>query len=131
MHASTAGLSFDVDRGPDWIFVRVGPPEETAVETPQLAEAVWSLLEQNFVYRCVLELDRIQLLRSYMVGQLIMLAKRVHTHGGVLRICGLSSVNEDVLLLPSRRATDQLPRPRRRGDVLAAGAAEVGLRLEA
>ena len=97
MHASTAGLSFDVDRGPDWIFVRMSPPEESAVETPQLAEAVWALLEQNFTYRVVLELDRIQLLRSYMVGQLIMLAKRVHTHGGVLRICGLSHVNEEVL----------------------------------
>jgi anti-anti-sigma factor len=118
MHATTAGLSFDVDRGPDWIFVRMSPPEETAVETPQLAEAIWALLEQNFVYRVVLELDRIQLLRSYMVGQLIMLAKRVHSHGGVLRICGLSSVNEDVLRC-CQLAT-QLPNYRDRSEAVMA-----------
>jgi anti-anti-sigma regulatory factor len=116
MHASTAGLSFDVDRGPDWIFVRVSPPEDTAVETPQLAAAVWALLEQNFVYRVVLELDRIQLLRSYMVGQLIMLAKRVHSHGGVLRICGLSDVNEEVLRCC--QLAGQLPNYRDRGDAV-------------
>jgi anti-anti-sigma factor len=116
MHASTAGLSFDVDRGPDWIFVRVSPPEAVAVESPQLAEAVWTLLEQNFVYRVVLELDRIQLLRSYMVGQLIMLAKRVHAHGGVLRICGLSSVNQDVLRCC--QLAEQLPNYRDRGEAV-------------
>jgi len=116
MHASTAGLSFDVDRGPDWIFVRVDPPEEMVAESPPLAEAVWALLEQNFVYRVVLELDRIQLLRSYMVGQLIMLAKRVHTHGGVLRICGLSAINEDVLRC-CQLAT-QLPNYRDRGEAV-------------
>jgi anti-anti-sigma factor len=114
--STTSGVSFDVDRGPDWIFVRVSPPEPAAVETPQLAEAVWALLEQSFVYRVVLELDRIQLLRSYMVGQLIMLAKRVHAHGGVLRICGLSSVNEDVLRCC--QLAEQLPNFRDRGDAV-------------
>lgn len=116
MQALTSGLSFDVDRGPDWIFVRVNPPEQTAIETPQLAEAVWALLQQNFVYRVVLELDRIQLLRSYMVGQLIMLAKRLHSQGGVLRICGLSSTNEEVLRCC--QLAGQLPNYRDRSDAV-------------
>ncbi|HEX3997829.1 MAG TPA: STAS domain-containing protein [Pirellulales bacterium] len=116
MQASSSGLSFEVDRGPDWVFVRVNPPEAAAVDAPQLAEAVWALLEQTFVYRVVLELDRIQLLRSYMVGQLILLSKRIHTHGGVLRICGLSSTNEEVLRCC--QLAGQLPNYRDRGDAV-------------
>lgn len=116
MQATASGMSFDVDRGPDWMFVRVNPPETAAVETPQLAEAIWGLLEQSFIYRVVLELDRIELLRSYMVGQLIMLAKRVHSHGGVLRICGLSHSNEEVLRCC--QLAGQLPNYRDRGDAV-------------
>ena len=120
MQSTAAGVNLDVDRGPDWIFVRVNPPETTSeqadADAPQLAEAVWALLEQNFIYRCVLELDRIQLLRSYMVGQLIMLTKRIHSHGGVLRICGLSAANEEVLRCC--QIADQLPNYRDRGDAV-------------
>ena len=97
MQACASGLSFEVDRGPDWIFVRLDPPETATIETPPVAEAIWTLLQQSLVHRVVLELDKIVLLRSYMIGQLLMLSKRIHAEGGVLRICGLSSTNEEVL----------------------------------
>jgi anti-anti-sigma regulatory factor len=116
MQACASGLNFEVDRGPDWVFVRLNQPDAATVETPPIAEAIWGLLEQSFVYRVVLELDKIQLLRSYMIGQLIMLSKRVHAQGGVLRICGLSSTNEEVLRCC--QLAGQLPNYRDRSDAV-------------
>ena len=81
---TATGLRLDVERGPDWIFVRVNPPVGSWDEVPPLAEAVWAVLEQSFTYRVVLELDQLPLLRSCLIGQLVMLAKRVHSHDGLL-----------------------------------------------
>lgn len=98
---TTVGWKLDLDRGPDWIFVRVTPAEseEGMVSDFSLAERIWALLEQSFTYRLVLELDQIPVMQSYLIAQLVLLAKRVHTHGGMLRLCGLSSANRQVLQL--------------------------------
>jgi len=93
------GWDLDVERGPDWLFVRPQLPPGDADEAPPLAEQIWALVEQSFTYRLVLELDRIEVLRSYLVGQLVWLQKRLHTNGGVLRLCGLSDHNRQVLEL--------------------------------
>ena len=93
------GWDLDVERGPDWLFVRPHMATDDASDTPPLAEQVWALLEQNFSHRLVLELDRLEFLPSYMIGQLVWLYKRIHTHGGMMRICGLSPANRDVLRL--------------------------------
>ncbi len=116
---TTSGLKLDVERGPDWMFVRVNPPEgKTWDDAPPLAEAVWAILEQNFIYRVVLELDQITLLRSCLIGQLVMLSKRVHTHDGLLRICGLSPDNQEVLSIS--RLSAILPNYRDRGEAVMA-----------
>ena len=78
----------EVDRGPDWLFVRLHPPIDSDME-PDLAGAVWDLLEKHFTYRVVLEMHDVDQLSSHLIGQLILLQKRVHQHGGVLRLCGL------------------------------------------
>jgi anti-anti-sigma factor len=62
-----------------------------------LAEQIWGLLEQSFTYRLVLELEDIAILQSYLLAQLVMLAKRISSHGGMLRLCGVSPVNRDVI----------------------------------
>ena len=93
------GWDLQIERGPDWLFVRPHRPAGNALETPDLAEQVWTLLEQNFTHRLVLELDDIGHLNSHLVGQLVWLYKRIRTHDGTLRICGLSSRNEEVLRL--------------------------------
>ena len=67
------------------------------LKTSALAEKIWSVLEQSFTYRLVLELDQLEVLQSYMIAQLVLLSKRVHSHGGMLRLCGLSAVNQEVL----------------------------------
>lgn len=96
MSTSATGCQLEVDRGPDWIFIRVRM-SPGGVETAPLAEAIWTMIEQHRLYRVVLELDQIELLHSYLIGQFVLVQKRVHTHGGVLRLCGLSSRNENVL----------------------------------
>jgi anti-anti-sigma regulatory factor len=63
------------------------------------AEQIWSLAEQHFTHRLVLELGEINHLNSELVGQLVWLHKRTHTHDGLLRICQLSDENDEVLHL--------------------------------
>jgi anti-anti-sigma regulatory factor len=91
----------DVDRGPDWVFVRICPPPafELAAESQpgELAEAIWEVLQSHHCYRVVLEMEQVSLICSLLLGQLILLSKRVHSHHGVLRISGLSEVNQEVL----------------------------------
>jgi anti-anti-sigma factor len=89
--------TMDVERGPEWLFVRLHGPDNGEAEGTELANRVWAALEQHFTYRLVLELDDVPLLRSYMLGQLVMLHKRIHSHGGMLRLSGLSDVNLEAL----------------------------------
>lgn len=91
------GWELDVERGPDWLFVRPHLVGSRATETPPLAEHIWSLLELNVTNRLVLELDQIRFLHSYLIGQLVWLHKRIHTQGGIMRISGLSAPNQEML----------------------------------
>ncbi len=108
--------NFDVDRGPDWVFVRLRPAHDGGTEENSLAAQVWSILEQSFTYRLVLELDCLDLLQSCLIAQLVMLSKRVHSHDGMLRLCGLSSVNQQVLKVC--RLNGCLPNYDNRGDAV-------------
>ncbi len=115
--AQTAtGWQIDVDRGPDWVFVRLHPAEEAQLDDLSMAEQVWSLLEQSFTYRLVVELDEVAILQSYLIAQLVLLAKRIHSHGGMLRLCGLSTANRQVLQLC--RLSECLPSYSNRSDAV-------------
>ncbi|MEX2173516.1 MAG: STAS domain-containing protein [Pirellulaceae bacterium] len=103
--------SFQIDRGPDWLFIRPCPPHAGdnpphAGDNPPhagdmgefpLAETIWGSLEQAFCHRVVVELDDVHFLRSWLVGELVRLHKRVTAHGGMMRVCGLSAASQDVL----------------------------------
>lgn len=91
------GWQLDVERGPDWLFVRVHGDQNDLQQAPPLAESIWSLAAQHFTYRIVLELDAMGILHSSLLGQLVNLSKRVHAQGGVLRLVGLSPQNQEVL----------------------------------
>ncbi len=97
MLAIAPGWELEVQRGPDWLLVKVKGPQESSLETPPLADALWSLLERHFTYRLVLELDQVNVMGSSLIGQLIQLFKRIREHDGVMRLCGLSAYNVDVL----------------------------------
>ncbi|MEX0936526.1 MAG: STAS domain-containing protein [Pirellulales bacterium] len=87
----------EVDRGPDWLFIRLQPPEARYTEAPDLVERLWSLISAHFTYRIVLEVDDLKVLPSFLIGQLVMLQKRLHQHGGLLRLCGLSAACQQTL----------------------------------
>jgi anti-anti-sigma factor len=76
-----------VDRGPDWLFVRLRPDYD---RLDGVADRLWELLNQQFIHRLVLEMDEVEFLPSVLMGQLVMLHKRVLQHDGALRLCGLS-----------------------------------------
>lgn len=112
-----AGWSADVERGPDWLIVRLHPSAACDTETFPMAEYVWDLMRQHFATRLVLELDELPLLRSSLIGQLVLLHKRVHSQGGVLRLASLSDSNQSVLAM--MRLDDRFPRYRNRHEAIA------------
>ncbi len=77
----------EVDRGPDWLFIRLRPDTE---HLDGVADRLWTLLNKHFIYRLVLEMDEVDFFPSLLMGQLVVLHKRVLQHGGALRLCGLS-----------------------------------------
>jgi len=97
MLAIAPGWELKVDRGPNWLWVKIERPEPYSVDTPPLADEVWTQLERHFVYRLVLEMDDVQILDSYLIGQLVLLDKRIRERGGLLRLTGISSFNREIL----------------------------------
>jgi hypothetical protein len=87
----------DVERGPNWLLVKVRNTCGQTRDLPPLAGRLWSLLDQYFTYRLVLELDQIGPLNGHLIGQLTLLDDRIRTHRGVMRLCGLSPRNAEVL----------------------------------
>jgi len=99
-----------VERGPDWLLVKLAAPPCETWEMSSLADALWALMEVHFTYRLVLDLDDINLLRSDLVGELVALDKWIRGRHGVMRLCGLSPHNGEILqrcgldgLLPAYR----------------------------
>src|SRR5207247_5632184 len=86
-----------LDRGPNCLFVRLCPHCGPACEEAELSERVADLLDQHLTNRLVLEMDQVDLLNSLLLGQLVDLSNRVRTQGGLIRLCGLSPFNQDVL----------------------------------
>ena len=76
-----------VDRGPDWLFVRLRPDYQNL---ESVADRLWKLMNQQFVHRLVLEMQEVDFLPSVLMGQLVMLQKRVLQQDGALRLCGLT-----------------------------------------
>ena len=97
MLVTTQGCDLDLSRGPGWLFLRLRNFDPDCPETDALAERIWSLLEKHLVYRLVLELDEVELLRSILIAQLVLLQRRMAKRDGVIRLSGLSPHNREVL----------------------------------
>lgn len=91
------GWSADLDRGPGWLFVRLHASRPSPCDDLQLASVVCKLADNEFAHRVVLELDEVDMLRSPLVSELVQLHKRIKSRDGLLRICGLSDNNYEVL----------------------------------
>lgn len=97
MLAIAPGWELEVERGPDWLIVKIQNMDESSECYPPLAERIWALMQQHLTNRLVFELDQILVLNSYLIGQLIQLYRLICEHDGVMRLCGLSAYNRRVL----------------------------------
>jgi hypothetical protein len=91
------GLELNVDRGPNWLFVKLRTKSSSHVAVPHFADKLWSIASRHFIYRLVLELEELDELPSGMMSQLVLLQERLSQCGGALRICGLSAECETAL----------------------------------
>jgi hypothetical protein len=85
------GFKLSVDRGPNWLFIRLRPKRNFAEDVPQIADELWSIASRHFIYRLVLELDELRQMPVSLVDQLVILQERLVQSRGSLRICGLSA----------------------------------------
>ena len=97
MIQAARGCELEVERGPDWLFVK---PQGASLRghEDELAEQIWQLLEQCTTHRLVLELNDVDLFVSSLVGQLVLLQQRICDRGGLMRLCGLSAANQRALI---------------------------------
>ena len=107
------GWTLEMDRGPDWLFIRPVPPKGQHGVEVDLAEAIWERMQQHFCHRVVVEMDQVPLLRSWLIGQLVMLHKRIVAHDGLMRLSGMSDNNQQVL--HAMRLDDRFPQYTDRG----------------
>lgn len=91
--------SLDVERGPDWLIVRIHPGSTDYQESMKIADQIWDHLKTHFTYRLVLDMREVEMLPSHLMGQLIILQKRVAQKGGAMRLCCLQLPCQESLLL--------------------------------
>ena len=85
------GLKITVDRGPNWLFVKLRPSRNWTEHLPQFADELWAIASRHFIYRLVLELEELKSLPTGLLEQLTLLQDRLVECDGALRICGLSA----------------------------------------
>ena len=91
------GCKMDVERGPDWLLVKIRGLEADPANPPRLADHLWSSGPQALYLPDRPGTGPDQMLNSHLVGQLIRLYQQIREHDGVLRLCGLSAYNRRVL----------------------------------
>ena len=121
---TVAGWIDRIERGPDWLFVRVRMPDRSEPAGCQLADRVWTAMQYHMQRRVVLELDELPALRSELIRELVLLQRRVQDNGGILRLSGVSDNNQHVLELC--RLAERFPRYRDRHDAVMAMGQLVG-----
>jgi anti-anti-sigma regulatory factor len=106
------GWQLMIDESSEWLFVRVMRLAGDADLEPPLARAIWGFAENNQTYRLVLEWPSVGPMHSYVIGQLVLLHKRCHQHGGTLRLCAFPPEAYEVLQI--MRLADRFPNYRDR-----------------
>lgn len=106
------GWQIDVDHGPEWLFFHLRRCTDVLGSTPNLAETIWTAAAEHAIDRLVVEFDAACLLSSFVVGQLVLLHKRAHLAGGVVRLCGLS--DEQYRVIQASQLAERLPNYRDR-----------------
>jgi len=112
-----------VERGPDWLFVRLESPSsghhslvDSLLSQANLADSLWKLLRESHTHRIVLELDSIDCLDDSLIAEISELGSRVQQEGGLIRISGLSKPN--LLKLNACRYAAHVPHFASRSDAV-------------
>ena len=112
-----------LERGPDWLFVKLTPPEsETPRRGGDLGHALWNLAREHGTNRLVIELDGVGRIDDGLLEGLGMLLRLVARDGGLLRVCGLGGENLD--RYESCRMAEHLPHFSCRREAVGAGSWE-------
>ncbi len=92
-----AGWTFEIDRGPDWLFISLQGPEPCDAAGLELAARIGDVVEREFANRLVLEMDKVPVLPRELVDELVELHARLTSQGGLLRVSGLTDENFKVV----------------------------------
>lgn len=95
--SAVAVVDADVDRGPGWLFVRLRSPNPKVVGNESMAQGLWTLMQQHLTRRVVIELDAIEVIEEPLLEQIIELHELVQSHGGLVRLSGVSPDNREAL----------------------------------
>ena len=110
------GWTAELDRGPDCLFIRLHGQERTKPAELDLADQLSRLLDQEFAHRLVVEMDDVPAMRSHMLAELVRLCQQIHDRGGMMRVCGLSADNHEIL--QRTRLSELLPLYRSRTEAV-------------
>jgi len=88
--ARPADWDIAVDRGPDWLFLRLERGGPHGAECP-LADRLMQIIRVNHAHRVVVEFDGIDPLDDAILDAIAVVGSQVRDHGGLIRVCGLSA----------------------------------------
>jgi len=91
------GWKTELDRGPDWLFVKLYGPDGDEADATGLAESLRLMMSQELKGRLLLELEHVVDMPQDLVEELKMLRDELERDGGVLRLCGMGRDLESVL----------------------------------
>jgi len=83
------GWDVAVERGPDWLFLRLARDEAKAGRE-SLADRLLGMIRVNHAHRVVLELDRVRSIDDTLIDALAAVGSSIRDDGGLVRVCGLS-----------------------------------------
>ena len=72
-----------------WLCAKLHPSGEMPTPGHGLIEKLWNEIEKRSAKDVVLEMDDVAFFPSSLMGELVRLHKRLATHMGRLRVCGL------------------------------------------
>jgi anti-anti-sigma regulatory factor len=101
-----AGWEASVERGPDWVFVRLRAGGAIGGGAA-LADRLLGMIREHNVHRVVLELDEVQGMDDALFAALTRVGSRIRDDGGLVRVCGLSVA--DIERLRAAGHADDLP----------------------
>ena len=91
------GWKTELDRGPDWLFVRLYGPNGEEADATGMAESLCMMMQQELKGRLLLELEHLYDMPQDFVDELVLLRAELERQGGVLRLCGMAIEHEAVL----------------------------------